>query len=71
MSKKKKPCRHLHQNLCKIKVTVFNEALQTTNEQGFNTAKYKLYDNRLISRYYKAVLQMQVSGNASLGHKVK
>ena len=52
MSKKKKPCRHLHQNLCKIKVTVFDEALQTTNEQGFSTAKYKLYDNRLISRYY-------------------
>jgi len=24
---------------CKVKVTVFDEALQTTNEQGFSTAK--------------------------------
>ena len=41
MSKKKNPEDIYNKTsyFCKVKVTVFDEALQTTNEQGFSTAR--------------------------------
>ena len=41
MSKKKNPEDIYNKTsyFCKVKVTVFDEALQTTSEQGFSTAR--------------------------------
>ena len=44
-----------------LKATVFDGALQATNEQGFRTAKQELNDNRLISF---------LLFNAFFGHKI-